>query len=123
MAEEFQVDDLSDVVDELATGIYVVTRPAPSVFINGRRQNPSSTVFEVRAAVFPASGRQLERLPEGLRTSEVLRVITKTELKTASSGGEPDRITVRGIDYQVHQVQSWQPSGKFFEALVTKVPS
>ena len=123
MAEEFNVDDLSDVVDQLATGIYSVTRSGPTTFTKGRRDAPTTSTLEVRAVVYPVSGRTLDRLPEGLRTHEAISIVTKTELKTAETGGEPDKISVNGGLYQVQAVDRWQPSGNFYRVLATRVPT
>lgn len=123
MAEEFDVDDLTDVVNELATGLYAITRPGPTTYTNGRRNAPSSTTFEVRGVVYPISGRALDRLPEGLRTHEAIALVTQTELRTASATGEADLVTYAGTSYQVQAVDRWRPSGNFYRAVATRVSS
>lgn len=123
MPEEFDTDDLSDVIDELANGSFVVTRKGPTTYVGGHRQAPTSSTFEMIALITPASGRTLMRLPEGLRTIETLDIYTKTELFTARATGEPDLVTYNGQQYQVQEVDRWQPSGNFFRAIATKVSS
>jgi hypothetical protein len=123
VAGETQVDDVSDVIDALATGIYTVSRPGQTTYLNGRRQPPTTTSFDIRAAVQPATGRQLDRLPEGLRTHEAIAIWTRTELRTENANGEPDVISVGGFDYQIDAVNRWQPSGGYFMALATRVSS
>lgn len=123
MAQEFEVDDLSDVIDELATGIYAVSRPGPTTYTNGRRDPPTTTAFELRALVHNVSGRALDRLPEGLRTKEAIAIFSTVELKTSSSAGEPDVVTYAGNTYQVDVCDRWKASGNYFRSLATKVSS
>lgn len=121
MAQEFDVDDLSDVIESLATGDYTVTRFAATTFTQGRRNAPASSTFEVRAVVYPVSGRSLDRLPEGLRSHETIAVVTETELKSLELTKEPDLVTYQGAQYQVAVLERWKPSGNFYRAFCTRV--
>lgn len=116
------MDDLSDAIDHFATGTYTVKRPAATTYTGGRRNAPSTTTFTVIAAVVPATGRQLERLPEGLRTNETKAMYAKGVLRAAVEGAqEPDVVEIDGADWQVANVKDWQPNGGFTEALVQRV--
>lgn len=123
MAQEFEVDDLSDVIEALATGDYTVTRSAATTFSQGRRVAGASSTFEVRAVVYPVTGRALDRLPEGLRSHETIAVVTQTELRSLDATKEPDLVTYQGAQYQVAILERWKPSGNFHRALCTRVPS
>lgn len=124
MAQEFDVDDLSDVIESLATGDYTVTRfAATTTDGHGRRVAPASSTFEVRGVVYPVIGRSLDRLPEGLRSHETVALVTETELKSLELTSEPDLVTIQGAQYQVAVLERWKPSGNFYRAFCTRVPS
>lgn len=118
--QDFQVDDLSDAVDELATGVYLVHRPGVTTFTNGKRVAPAFVDFTIRALVAPTGGRALERLPEGLRTHETISIFTKTELRTANALGEADVVEYVGDRWQVQSVERWQQSGNFWVAMAQR---
>lgn len=120
MATEYEGDDLSDVIDALATGIYTVRRTGPTIYVDGRRQAPVTTSLSVRGVVYPTSGIDLQRLPEGLRTVEIITIVSPQQLRTAGPEGEPDIIEYKGLDYQVQTSQRWT-SGNFFFCLASKV--
>lgn len=82
----------------------------------------TSSTFTIAGVIAPASGRQIERLPEGQRDKETIAIYTPTELRTASAGGAPaDRITWGGRVYEVLSVKPWSEAGGFVEALAIKV--
>lgn len=117
------VGDLSDVIELLASGCYVVTRRGVTTRVAGRRVAPVSTTFEIVASVQPASGRDIARLPEGQRSSEVMTIFTKTELRPAQPelGTEPDRVAIDGGVFEVASVQRWNKLGNFFKATAVRV--
>lgn len=120
--QEFQVDDLNDVVDELATGIYAVTRSVASTYVNGVYDGPASTSsFNIKGVVWPATGVALQRLAEGLRTHETKSLVTKDQLLVGTTTNEPDKVNIEGVDWQVQNVSRWAPNGNFFEALLQRV--
>lgn len=123
MAEDFQVDDLGDAVDALATGIYLVTRAGATTYTQGRPVAAASSSLEIRAMVYPVTGRTLDRLPEGLRTHETIAVVTRTELKSLQATKTPDLVTYKGAQYQVAMLEDWKASGGFWRAFCTRVPS
>jgi len=118
-----QVGDLSDVIEMLASGCYQVTRKAVTTRVNGRRVAPAVSTFEIIASVQPASGREVERLPEGLRSRETMTVYTRSELRPAQpeSGTEADRISIDGADFEVLSVRRWNKLANFFNATVVRV--
>jgi hypothetical protein len=118
-----QVGDLADVVEALASGCYVVTRSAATPRVNGRRMAPVTVSFEIIASVQPASGREMDRLPEGLRSRETMNVFTRTELRSAhpSPGTEADRIAIDGAVFEVTSVRRWNRLANFYNATVVRV--
>lgn len=121
MAETFAGDDLSDAIDLLTTGRYKVTRSSPaSVDASGRRVAPASTTFEATGVLWPLQGKELERLPEGLRNREVQKLITSTELRTLETT-MPDVLTIDGYAWEVAKVAAWR-GGNFFECTIARRP-
>lgn len=98
---------------------YTVTRRAPRTY-TGPRLNPASVLstFDVVGQMTPASGRDLLRLPEGLRSREARRFITGTELKAAAEGAGGDVVAADGFSWEVSNVKSW--GGEFFDVVLTR---
>ncbi len=114
--------DLSSVIGSFLTGQYVVTRQAPAKgYTAGRLDAPDTSTFTIDACVQPAGGRDLQRLPEGMRVMEIKAIFTATELKTAGSGQDPDLVTIDGEDYEVQKVERWAELGSYWKALALKV--
>lgn len=116
-------DDLSDVIELLQSDSYVVTRPDPVVLVNGRRAAGTSSTFTIVASAQPASGRSIQGLPEGLRSSESMDVFTKTELRQArpDAGIDADTILIDGAVFEVVNVKRWNKLGNFYRATVVRL--
>lgn len=113
--------DLSGCLDSFNTGTYTVTRYGVASYgSDGRLDAPSSAPLSVPAVVIPLSGRELQRLPEGLRTSELLQVFSSVALKTQGPGQAPDSIAIDGDAYQVQHVEPWSTLGNYYRAIVAK---
>lgn len=114
--------DLSDVIASFATGTYTVTRRSASAYgSDGRLDANSTSTFSVAACVQPVTGRELERLPEGLRNREVLAMWSPIELKTQGDSQDPDYVSIDGDTYEVHKLERWNTLGAYWRALLTKV--
>lgn len=113
--------DVSSAIAMLATGTYPVTRTAAGTYVGGSYVPGATVSLTVEAVVVPASGRQLERLPEGQRSKDTIAIYSPTELRTASVDGPPaDRLTWQGASYEVQSVKPWNEAGGFFEALAVR---
>jgi hypothetical protein len=109
-------------IARLGTGTYTVTRQSPSDYgDDGRLQDPTTSTFDVVASVQPVNGRELQRLPEGLRTSEVRKLYTATQLKTQGAAQDPDLIQIDGDSWEVQTVERWDILGGYWKVLVSKV--
>jgi hypothetical protein len=113
--------DLSGTIGRLKTGTYTVTRRTPAASTLGRAQAPSTATISVDACIQPASGRQLQRLPDGMRESEVIVIFSVTELKTKTTAVLPDLIAYKSGSYEVQSVKPFDDSGNYFESLAVKV--
>lgn len=75
----------------------------------------------VRGAILPATDRQLERMPEGDRGSEVVAVYVQELLTAGTSELAPDEINRNGRTYRVRQVQDWMATAGYCMALAVSV--
>lgn len=115
--------DLSSTVLGFATGTYSVTRAAYRANpygTDGKLIAPSTTTVSARACVQPATGRDLQRLPEGLRARDVVALWSVDELLTARPGQEPDIVTIDGASWQVEHVERWDQLGSYWRAVLVK---
>lgn len=100
------------------TGTYVVTRRGPTLVGNdGRADVASSSTFSILAAVQPMNGRELQRLPEGMRSAERKTVYTATLLQAI---GAPDVISIGDAEWEVEVIEDWS-QGLYYKATVAKV--
>jgi hypothetical protein len=115
--------DLTGTVRRLSTNTYTVTRLGEGSIVAGRYVDGASSTFEIIASIQPTNGRDLLRLPEGLRTKQLLSVWTDTPLRTADapSGPKADVITYQGRQFQVETVLDWAESGEYNKVIVSKV--
>lgn len=114
------IDDMSDVIAELSSGTYTVNRYGPAAFVGGRAQTPASSQFTIVASVQPVRGRELERLSELYRTTELLACFTATRLRTVSEEGETDEVVVDDVPYAVQSVEDWSKLGSFWKAIIVR---
>lgn len=113
--------DLADVVESFSAD-YSVARSALATYdVHGDPVAGASSSFSIRACVQPVSGRDLQRVPEGWRTQELITLFTPTELRTKTGMNEPDVVTVNGVAYQVQQVERWAELGNYWRVLAMKV--
>lgn len=115
--------DLSPTVLDLASGTYTVTRysGAGGYGSDGIFAAPATSTFTIEASVQPVRGRELQRLPEGLRSEEVRAIFTPTALRCAAPGQLPDRISIGGESWQVEVVEDWSDLGNYYRAVARKV--
>ncbi len=87
-----------------------VTRPAPT----------SSTV---RASVQPMNGEDVQLLPEGNRHADMLKLYTKSELRTADqhAGTPADRVVIDGKTYEVKESARYRTHQRHYRAVVARV--
>lgn len=105
---------LNSSIDDLKTGTYQVTRPGPSVYLNGILQSATVlSTFPIDAVVVPVTGRALMDLPEAQRTQEVKSIRTAAELKTRTEANGPDQVAIDGDTYEVFEVHGpWKLEGE-----------
>lgn len=115
------MDDLSDIggiIEDFAAP-YTVSRAGAIDFTTtpGFPLAGTPTAIPITAVVQPVRNKDLQRLPEGLRTDQLRAVFTETQLQTEP---QPDTIVIDGLSWQVESVEPWE-SGGFWKAIVRKV--
>jgi len=112
--------DLSSVVLALSSGTYTVTRRTASAYdTDGLLTAPTTSTLSATGSLQPASGRDLQRLPEGMRTREARVFFTPTLLRC--DVGEPDTLAADGDTWEVSNVEAWGTLGSYYKATLLKV--
>lgn len=81
--------------------------------VKGYAEEVELPEVELKAVVHPATGRDYDRLPEGLRTREIVIVFTNADLRCELEGHFPDTLVYRpGNDaepkrYICYQSEDW----------------
>ncbi len=123
------MSDMSDTIERLGDWQeYTVTRYQEQGTTDGIADPVVvDSTFPIVASIQPATGKDLQRLPEGLRTSEVLAVWTKTFLRVLGtvqvSGNRqpPDTLVYESETYQIETCDRWVQAGNYFKVLARKV--
>jgi hypothetical protein len=113
---------LASTITRLGGGPVTITRPGAPTLDAGRVVEGRSTVVTTQASVQPVSGRELLRLPEGLRTRELVAVYSPVELRTANatSGALADQVAYGGATYEVQLVEDWSRLGGYWRGIAAK---
>ncbi len=65
------------------------------------------TTINTVGSVQPASAKQIQRLPEALRTADVRSFFIKAEIQSDGASQYPDIISFQGFRYQIQSVAPW----------------
>jgi hypothetical protein len=100
---------LTDSILNLANTTITITHRTESPRLLGRTQPPTTVVVSAKASVQPTSGRDLQRLPEGKGTQDLISVWTLEPLQLGDVGAGilPDLITYAGSTYEVEHLEPW----------------
>lgn len=115
------LEDLSDAIELVSTGTYVVTRRGASGYSQGRATAPTTSTLRAKGSFQPMSGRELERLPEGMRSRELRVLYTATRLQGSGPGHEPDTLADGGETWEVQTVEPWVALGGYYRVVLAKV--
>lgn len=93
---------------------YTVTRRGPVSYVAGLPVRPAPTTFEIVASVQPLSGKNLERVPDGLRQRDARKAYVLLDpdparrLRTAAANGpEADLVSVDGVLFEIHHIDPY----------------
>ena len=100
---------LTDSILNLSNTTITITHRTESPRLLGRTQPPTTATVSALASVQPTSGRDLQRLPEGKGTQDLISVWTLVELLLGDVGAGilPDLITYAGSTYEVEHLEPW----------------
>ena len=90
-----------------------VERVNPGSYVNGKFVAGAATTFDIKTSWQPATGRELEALPEGMRQSAIFKGYPGDEVKTADPETLQEEDVITGPDggsYRVVFVGPWQNS-------------
>ena len=113
--------DVSDVLADPDLEItFTLIRATVTIDGSGRasRQAEKTTLSGV---ILPATDQQLDRLPEGDRSSEVVAVYCVRQLTSGTETLAPDEITWRGMTYRIKQILDMVTVGGFCTALAISI--
>lgn len=90
-------------------------------FVDGIYVPGDAVVSTLMVSVQPASGRDMLRLPEGQRGSEIIKIFAQAadELRVSAPGVMADLIVWRGATYEVQQLIP--SAGDWYETLAGRL--
>ena len=100
---------LTDSILNLANTTIQITHRTESPRVLGRTQPPVTATVSAKASVQPTSGRDLQRLPEGRNTQDLISVWTLEPLQLGDIGQGilPDLVLYNGSTYELEHVEPW----------------
>lgn len=104
-------------------GGLTIERHAAGSYVNGNYTVGAVTTFTADPIVVHiATGKEMLRLPEGVRTRKAVAVYTKQPLQTASApGGNDADVVLYGSErFEVQTLEDWYDNGGFYKAIATK---
>jgi hypothetical protein len=84
---------------------YNVKRTVAGSYVSGVFVEGSETTLTIQASIQPVSGQDMVSVPEGRRSSDMVKVYTDTDLFSqgdAGSGQSPDRVVWRSKEYEIY---------------------
>jgi hypothetical protein len=111
--------DVSDILGDpdIAGELITVVRNTRATNVKGRGVD-TPTTFTTYGNVQPASGRQIQTLPEAMRQSASISVTVPVRLIGLKAGTAPDIITWDSNQYRVMSVQPYGNYGAGYWAAV-----
>jgi hypothetical protein len=103
---------LRDAIDVFKTGDYIVRRTVEGSYTKGIYTPGGVAEFPVAASAQPTAGRDLQVLREAQHGEEIKVLFTRTELRTREPGQEPDRVVIKGEEWEVKSAVEWDAFGE-----------
>lgn len=108
-------------VVEVNASDYTLTRyPEGSYVEHGRWQEQDLTTQTIEANIQPVTGKELEDLPEGRITKDIIKIYTLFALQTncPADKTQADVIEFNSKKYEISTVQNWD---KFYKGIGTLI--
>jgi hypothetical protein len=117
------VIDVSDVVAALSEGTYTFTNYAQGSYdANGIAVKGAASSFSVPASVQVIAGRELQRLSEGRRNEEWIKIFVLRQLFTEGTGSGASYVSFNGENFEVDKSYRKDGYGGYFEYHAKLVP-
>lgn len=116
--------EAADMIEEFGD-TFTVTRRAAAVITNGIATAGAPSTLSIYAAIWPATGRELQRLPELRRSLETRAGVTSTQLLVGGQGAsnEADLITIDGALWEVQSCGAFDVNAPDFFTFVVQRPN
>ena len=108
--------DASRIIERFAATYTVTRRVKAGYDTHGVAQAMTTSTLSIVAAIVPAEGDDLQRLPEGRRSVETRAVYTTTQLLIGdeNAANEADLISLDGVMWEVEHADYWSNLGATF---------
>ena len=115
------LNDVSDAFDGWLESVKI-TRPGAGSYVDGIWVPVSDVPVYIQAVVQNANPDDLLVVPEGLRTTESIKLHTTTFLKTVDEDGEAsaDLIAYNGVNWRVYNVAN-RKIGNYYKAVAIRI--
>lgn len=107
------VINVSEALDSDTAQVRTVERTEPGSYVDGIYQEGSKTTFKALISIQQPTPKQLEILPEGERSRDVMLFISNKPLRTTEDkdGTIADIIISKGRRYKIIQSGDWDDYG------------
>jgi hypothetical protein len=116
--------NLFGIIGSMPTVQATLKRRGAGGYVKGVYSGGTVTTSTIPVVFWPASAREIERLPEGLRTREVIGIAAKIRLMVAedTTGTQADVLTVEGRDYEIQKASAYISQAGYCHALAVRAP-
>ena len=100
-----------------------VSRPGAGTMTDGRWVAGVPSTFDAVMSIQPLNGDDIEELPEGQRTRNIIKGYTATELQTTNEGSgiKADVVTYNSKTFEVQTVERWRGDLNHWKVLMTEL--
>jgi len=111
--------DVSEALDcaEFQTAFSIIRRPY-HVNDDGETALDENAAVDATGVIQAASGKDIERLPEALRTHDAIRIYSKVILSSDSAGNYSDIVVYQNLRWQVKIVDDWSNWGTGYVKII-----
>jgi hypothetical protein len=114
--------DLSSSIRSFAKPVTLVRCEASVPDGYGHMTPGASSELAREMLAVPATARDLQVLPEGLRTEQTMMFFDTQDLRSVAAVGQPaDRVLYGGSTYELQHVYDWSEQAGYWQALGVKV--
>lgn len=110
---------IAEAIDCIAQPVCVIRQEGQ--WVRGRWECCETEEFEILGSLQPLSPRDIERLPEGVRSNAEFELYTRTCLRIEKSDTyAPDTVLFRGQKYGIQGGEDWSHIGDYYLYILTK---